>query len=276
MMRRTRLAALVLPLLLLTSCQGNGSGEDLTVNAARKSVMAVVRLAALQSSLPRPASTLGIYVAMFLAQGQFLPVSAAREGIEVQMEILQSQTDAPLDDSFVLLQEFGGVLSVDISDLLNRSDDRSLTLNQYIDGLKNITERNQEEAMSLASTIKRLEGEQKEQRTAVRALQREIDDALDAKDYALSGTKQQELVSEQKKLADIETEKESVELTLDTFEELLGVAGKRIAAMEANREVLVAGLTVIDIPGVEDLKILDRPRRRGRSSGGGALPLLGL
>jgi len=47
---------------------------------------------------------------------------------------------------------------------------------------------------------------------------------------------------------------------------LLDVGGKRRLAIEANREVLLAGLQVVDMPGIDDLNIINEAKRRNRNS----------
>jgi len=208
-------------------------------------------------------------VAAYLSQGIFLPVRSAWIGIEAQKALFARQGDPDTDETFTLLQELGNILQVDVPDILNRSPDRRETLDQYLQTLHNVfvlAERKRTELESAAETLKE---EEREKRNTAQDLEREINRALDNKDYTGAGSRQRELTKAQGDLAEVESKREQTEDIKDRFEELLDVAKDRVVAIEANRLILIAGLQVIELPGVEDLDILlDRGRRQRRNTTG--------
>jgi len=56
--------------------------------------------------------------------------------------------------------------------------------------------------------------------------------------------------------------------TLTTYQNLIAIADQRIKAIEQNREALIAGVKVMDIPGVDNLGVI-----QGRSSRAGGTSL---
>lgn len=276
-MRRSHSAIATGLCFLLTSCSlfsgGDKSQEDATALGGQGATSGISAVAALEGGaaalFPRPSASLGLYIAAYLSQGIFLPVRSAWIGIEAQKALFARQGDPDTDETFTLLQELGNILQVDVPDILNRSPNRRETLDQYLQTLHNVfvlAERKHTELESAAETLKE---EEREKRNAAQDLEREINRALDNKDYTGAGSRQRELTEAQGDLAEVETKREQTEDIKDRFKELLDVAKDRVVAIEANRLILIAGLQVIELPGVEDLDILlDRGRRQRRNSTG--------
>lgn len=263
--------AIAVSVLLLSSC-GNkhknsvmpGTAE---VTGAREALEAILPIGRSLPSVVRPAALLGIYVNLFMTESAAPPVHAALDGIAAQGRIHGQITRESVDNLYELLEEFGAVLHVNIADLMNRSSDRADTLDAYSTGLGNITERSRRRSADIKEQISSLKKTQSEQKRAVARINKEITNAVKSKDF-------QTAHASQKALTDAQTELTSTELTLkemvflqQTFAELDDVAKKRIAALDQNREVLIAGLRVVDVPGVEDLGVLERKakKRGGRS-----------
>ena len=276
-MLRSRSLIVIGSCLLLTSCslfsggdEAANDGSSLEAQGATSGISAVAALEGGSAALfPRPSAALGLYVAAYLSQGIFLPVRSAWIGIEAQKALFARQGDPDTDETFTLLQELGNILQVDVPDILNRSPDRRETLDQYLQTLHNVfalAERKRTELESAAETLKE---EEREKRNTAQDLEREINRALDNKDYTGAGSRQRELTKAQGDLAEVESKREQTEDIKDRFEELLDVAKDRVVAIEANRLILIAGLQVIELPGVEDLDILlDRGRRQRRNTTG--------
>lgn len=259
--------------LLLSGCLGNQTPE-IEVNGSRAALEHTLRLVAPLYRVTRAAAPLSVYVNLYLAGGGFVPVSAARAGVLAEARMHSRPTEEDLDDAFGLLQEFGLILQVDIPDLLNRSDDRSQTLDDYTEGLTNITERSRMRAASMTEYVARLTADRRTARTRVSDTERQIRQSLQDQDYVTAGGYQRDLGEAQSELSNIESELREQETLQSSFEELIAIADERLTAIEQNREVLVAGLKVVEIPGIENLGILEQPRTRRRSGNGGTrLPL---
>ncbi|MSR87488.1 hypothetical protein EXS70_04975 [Candidatus Peribacteria bacterium] len=244
-----------------------------TVTGARNAI--AYSLSILRTVVPtvRPGSLLSIYTSQFLADGPAMPVFAAMDGVKAQLRLHALPTEENVDDLYALLEEFAAVLHVDISDLLNRSDERTETLDLYQNGLANITERSTRRSEEIAQQLATAKTTQTEQKKTVSGIDKELKAAVKAKDFSTAQERQKELAAAREELT--QTELQSKELTSiqSILKELLDIAGKRITALESNREVLIAGLKVVDVPGVDDLGVIEGktgPRKKsGHSPFGG-------
>ncbi len=277
-MKRT-LASLCLFSILLVSC-GKGESEEqeqpLNIIGARIGVSSsyIASMRAQGTLSIRPSYTLGVFTSSYLAQGAFIVVRAAAQGIEAQRKLLAGQELPTSSETFALLQELGTVLQIDIVDVLNRASNRGTALNEYITSLKgagNIGQRKQKELKQQEETF---EKKRKEEKDALRDLESELRDVFRREDYGRAANIQEQIANAGASLAQTETKLRQTQDILDRYEELLGIAEERLSAIEGNREVLIAGLKVMEVPGIQDLDILDesksfksRKKRRGRSSG---------
>lgn len=273
-MPRLRIVASIGLSFLLAGCSLLDSNEanpnnngDLSVTGADGGVAAVRKLEAGSATLlPRPSAALGFFVTAYLAQGIFLPVHSAWIGIEAQQKLFLGQGDPSTDETFTLLQELGNVLQVNVSDILNRSPDRRETLDQYLQTLHNVFVLAERKRDALESAAKALREEEREQRKIADEIEREINRALDNEDYTSAGSRQRDFSQAQGRVAEVETKREQTEDIGDRFKELLEIAGQRLIAIEANRLILIAGLQVVQLPGIEDLDILlEKGKRRNRN-----------
>jgi hypothetical protein len=272
-MRRSKTAASIGLSLLLAGCSLFGGEEQKTDENSLPVIGATVGIASVQiletgpaSLLPRPSAAMGFYIAAYLAQGIFLPVRSAWIGIEAQQKLFQGQGNASADETFTLLQELGNILQVNVSDILNRSPDRRLTLDQYLQSLHNVFVLSERKKSALDSAAESLRTEEREKRKSADEIDRAIKKALNEEDYTGAGARQRELMEAQGEVAEVETNREQTEDIGDRFKKLLEIAQQRIIAIEANRMILIAGLQVVQLPGIEDLDILlEKGNRRRRS-----------
>ena len=264
--KHTQIAVLFLCLLTLTQCGGKEPEKPLQVSGARSALFSTQRVT---STLPgqRPSAPLGVFSSLYLAQGMFLPVQSALQGIEAQSKLLAGQRVTATDETFALLQDFGSILQVDIIDLLNRSDDRLQALDRYLQDLRNVGVLVERKSNELEVLLETLQDQRKEQRSTVRDLEREIKNALNEQDYGTAGALQQQLTEAQGVLAETESREDQTEDILSRYEDLLAIAQDRLDAIEKNREILIAGLKVIEVPGIEDLRILEPGSKRSRRGG---------
>lgn len=217
--------------------------------------------------LSRPGALLGIYLAEFLSRGTSILVSSAISGIDAQTALAQGNEPGTQDEDFVLLQAFADALQVDIAELLNTSPDREASLNKYVEALRNVGTRAQQRFDELEIALDTVKKQVRDQRKVVSQINRELRDAIEEKDFSQAGELNQSLSTEQEKLSELELESDKTEQIHDTLEELIDIYEERLFAIESNRLALLAGVKVVDVPGAEDLDILETPTRREREEG---------
>ena len=275
----------LLSLLLLTSCFGKdvetteeetaetGSGEIVAqkelpasvehVSGAKAAAYAISFLNNVGglSGGVRPSSTMGIFTSIYLSSGKFINTASAKTGIEVQMQLIAGQRNADTSENFALLKEFGSVLQVDVVDLLNRSERREEALDAYLASLANISQLVTRKTVELTSLEEDLTRQKREKKDEVRTLEREINDALREQNYEGASVKQGPLIEAQGEVARLESQISQTDDILKRFEDLLDIADERAVALTVNRRVVLAGLKVIEVPGIDDFEILDTDTR---------------
>ncbi len=252
--------------LILGGCFGSGTSEpdaELSVQGARFALTYGNIRTGARTVINRPSASIGVFTGLYLAGGGFFGSTSARTGVMAQAQY-HAKPAGDLDDTFALLTEFGTILGVDVADLLNRSADRTETMNNYLEGLQNITERAKLRWEELGTDLKELQAEQREARTAANALDREVRNALQTEDYATAGEKQPELAEAESKVAELDSNVRQLQDVIRTYDKLIEVADKRILAITENREILIAGQKVINVPGTESLGVLEEERIRSR------------
>ena len=271
MMRRNAVPlAIALCCLSLAACTGGtpaantgtGAQTPLDTSGAKAGALSTLLLNVPATSVggERPSHVLGIYTSMYLAYGAFLPVRTAMLGITAQQQIWLGQTQPETSETFALLREFGSIMQVDIVDSLNRSTNREETLDTYTRSLANIMELAERKMRELTTLQEELGSQRKEQKKLVNDLERAIQDAIKKEDYTFASSKQEELVALKADLTKIETKEEQADDILKPYEKLMEIAQKRQNAIEKNKRILIAGLKVIDVPGIEHLDILEEEK----------------
>ena len=207
---------------------------------------------------PRSAAMLGIFVSEYLSG---TPLAFAAEGslkgVDVQSKIISAQTSVT-DPDFDLLQAFADALEVDVVDLLNRSVDRQASLDAYSDALTNV-------ATKATDRFKELKQAAKDQNKEMTAFQRNLKKALDSKDFQNAGELQKKAFEAQEAYSQTSLKQKEVQQLLDTMDKLLELYGQKILAIQQNREILISGNRVVDVPGIDDLKIIQRIKKPGTS-----------
>jgi len=254
------LLCIILTLSLpLMSCSKDGespTSSQLEVSGAKSSVFATLLTTKQTSaSQTRPGSPLGMYVSIYLTQRMMLGSTSALEGIDTQIHLARADSIIE-DETFTLLQEYGTVLQVNIIDTLNRSVDREKTLDKYSRSLTQMNTRMVQKQTELEQKLDDIEEKRKGERKQVRDMERTIKNALREKDYGAAGPMQKELALLEVKLAETESKEKQTDKVLDIVEDLLEVGEERLQAIIKNREILIAGLQVIDVPGIEELGIV--------------------
>ena len=281
-MKRTCTALLCLALL---SCR---SGEEATDHAAatdqeqtvaqrilsaKNGAIATTKLAPLQyvsSDLTRASAPMGVFTSSYLAQRGFVSVRSALIGVAAQRAIIADQLLPTSKENFAILEELGNIIEIDFIELLNRSSDRAQELDDYLEDLSGTVRVAQQKLVELEVAESQYKKDRKDQRKQVRSLDKEIKDTLRNEDYGKAADIQEELTEAQSKLARTETLLDQTEDMVDRFQDMIDIALERGRAIAANREIIIAGLRVVNVPGTEELNILEggRSARRSRSGDG--------
>ncbi|HRH92965.1 MAG TPA: hypothetical protein PKV72_00360 [Candidatus Peribacteria bacterium] len=266
-----RLLTAGLLLLTLVACGAKPPATGSTtqterVSGGRSGVFVVDTLVANSADArkTRRAALLGVFVSHFLSNSPTAIVNGGIQGITVQTAIFEKQSSVS-DPDFDLIQAFADALQVDVLDLLNRSLDRQATLDVYYTSLENVAQR----ANTRLAELMAADDTQTEELRALNReradLDRELRNATNDKDYLLANEKQKALNEKERQISEAELKLDQIKNVSQTLEDLMKLYGDKSLAIQENREPLIAGTKVVDLPGTLDLKILERPN--GRSSG---------
>lgn len=214
----------------------------------------------------RKAALLGVFVSEYISfTSTALAAQGGLTGIKVDQQIIVARHSIT-DPDFDLLQAFGDALQIDVTDLLNRSADRQQTLDTYATALSNVATRSNERFKELTGSLDQTNETLRTQSKELSAAKSELNKAISKKDFSDAGEKQKTVLAAEQAHAETDLKRKKTENMLNTFSVLLTLYGEKILAIQKNREVLIAGSKLIDVPGIEDLKILERqhaPKRTG-------------
>ncbi len=253
--------AIVLPCLILASCKGDTTNREISVSGVKSGIASLERIAGESFLQNRSSGPLGIFAGLYLSQGIFLPAKSALLGMDVMRKFLEAHSQSDSEENFALLREVGDVLQISIVDLLNRSSDRRATIDEYVSTLKNTTRLLEQKVTELAALYERQQEESKEKRTATRDIDRKLKTVLKELQYAQASDLQEQLTKGNAAFAEISAKEAQTKDMIARMETLLKIGQERLRAIENNREILIAGLRVIDVPGIEDFNILEDGKR---------------
>lgn len=265
----TKTLLLVLAALTLTQCKQQPSKTPAPTVQVTGALTAALQtgplLDGLDDNRSLPSAPLGMYVSSFMIDSSGIHVQGAANGVNAGLGILLADQNNPTA-SFELLQELGIVLQVNVPDTLNRSTDRQKTLDAYIATLTSVTARSKTEVTALKQQQTQLLATQHDKRAAVTTIQHDLNLALQKQDYTTASAKQSEIVNAKAEQAKAESEVTQINSTIDLYTSLNKIADKRLAAITANRQILIAGLEVVNVPGIEELGILKNQNGFGTSN----------
>lgn len=262
-----RVAASLIGLLFITGCTQNPTPA--VVVPTIESVLALQWTLLLTHSNMEvfnavPSALLGPYIAQYLAHSNQIPYQSARSGVEAQMAVLFGSPDQS-DEALEILSGLGSALEVNLPDLLNRSTDRTKTLNEYINALQKLLILSTNQQKALVDKGSALARTHTEQRKVSATLQHELNQALLQKNYSAASEKQSEQTKAEADLAVTVGKQRENRNRIDMFKNLINIGTQRLSAIQQNRSALIAGVNVIDVPGIEQIGILNTTRSRSRS-----------
>lgn len=211
----------------------------------------------------RPSALLGVFIADYLSYTAVY--QSALAGVEAQMEILFND-DRIEDETYALLETLGSILQVDVNDMLNRSNGRARAFETYVQNLAELGTTATAKKQGLEQEMDEIQTARRDQRRDTAKLQSDLNSALREQDYASASGLQRQLIDAETALAKLESEEDEQRSVIRLFEDLLEIADERLNAMQTNREALIAGVKVIEVPGVDDLGLLEKGRYRRRNS----------
>lgn len=243
---------------IVSSCSKKQT-PTVQTSAGRGAMVVTDHIIAISSSrlLNRSAALLGVFVSQYAAQAVRIPVHSAWVGVQAQHAIAAPETTVA-DPDFKLLQAFADALQVDVSDLLNKSVDRQKSLDAYLTALTNVASRANERYNVLTPAVKTMQSDQstlrKQQSTLKSAMQKNID----AKNFSQASDQQAQLTDIENQLSQKTNDLDKTQRIVTALNKLLTLYGQRLVAIQKNREPLILGTHVVDVPGAteQDLNIL--------------------
>lgn len=257
--------------VLLSACSSTTKEQEDAINradvhGAEEATWVITNVAATPQLFYRPAALVGLYVTEVFSDGGFIPVASARKGIEVQMILHGRPTDDEAETIYELLDDYTTILKVNVPDLLNQSVNRAETLNQYVSALTNITARAQVRREEVEQNMGTLRDRQTVLRRRGVDLDREAKQAMKNQQYQEAGEFQEQAAEVDAELSQAQIEMKQQNDIEIQLADLIEVGVARLKAISENRELLIAGLKAVDLPGVDDLGVIQRSQRR-RSTG---------
>lgn len=260
-----RTAAIALAALLVAGCfwqnKEEGTPQEPSVYGARAGLLWTMNI--IQSGADvdriRPGSLLGAFVTQYLMQTT--GVRSARAGIAAQVILFYGER-LERSESFILLEELAAILDVDINDMLNRSIERSEAFDTYIESLTTLLQGSNSHVRGLEQQLEVIVDDRREKRKSVSDIKSTLNRALREQDYATASEQQEMLIDAESELAEVTAREEEIDGIMDLFDDLIDVGEERVVAMQENREIILAGLTVVKMPGIEDLELIENINRR--------------
>lgn len=269
--RKIGVALSLFLVLVFAACASEKPAAELVkVSGARSGVFSVDRIirTVRGSDTVRRAALMGVYVSSYLAESAHATsVLGGLEGVGVQSQMMILQNTIR-DPDFDLIQAFADALQVDVADLLNRSVNREETLGTYTEALTNVATRSNERYKELVQLLEQVREAARVENKERSAADRDLKEALRKKDFSNAGELQKLVNEKQAAFAETDLQRKQLEDIVETFSAFLTLYGQKILAIEKNREPLIAGTKVIDIPGAEEIRVLERERARRRAGRG--------
>lgn len=156
------------------------------------------------------------------------------------------------------IQTLGDLLQTNIVDVMNRHTERGEVLNRYISFLHSTLQNAQKDKDNLEESRRQLTEKEREERNAIRAIQKDIATAEKAGDYRAVGSHQRALSETNVEHGKTKALMDELKSAINLLDDLAGLAEERLHAIEENREALMAGIRVVETPGIEKLGILEK------------------
>ena len=261
--------------VVLTSCSaGNTSTEveDLQTKAAKNGIASAFTLSkslAIGSrSVFRPSASMGMFISSYLSQGAFVTVQSAINGIEAELKLLAGQVKPTTSETFSLLTELGSLLQINVPEMLNRSTNRAESINSYSESLNSTGKIAEQKLSELESREEILKKELRVKKDIAKEIERGINSAFKDENYSHAASEQEKLQEAESEVAKTKIEYDQVTDLVRRYEDMLEIASDRLRAISKNREILISGLKITEVPGIENLEIMNDSKRYKKSRAG--------
>ncbi len=250
--------------LLLSGC---GTKEKIDVSGVRSGIITADQLSASKDqTVIRKSASLGVFLAEYLSnKAKNDAVQGAIDGVTIQSVLVQSKKEDRTEDGS-LLQAFSSALEVDVADLLNRSSNREQAIDTYSQALTNVALRANERVKELSLALADLKSIAKIKKNEESTAKKLVQAALKNKQFESLHDLQS--AASEAELLSLEATSKAKEVSdiVTVFNELLKVYGQKILAIQANREALIAGIQVVNIPGIDELKLIRKATSKEASN----------
>lgn len=243
--------SIVCAALFLVAC--TGGDVDIVETRSAQSGMRVTAEAVQRSETHKP--PLSAAIAGMLA-GSIMSQRVAEDVLPIPLDEDSGDTIGTRADT-ELLGILVKLLDTDVQNLLNAAQNREDALQAYIDSLSSHAQRGHIRLRAMQDDAERSTDEKKRAESRIRELRSEIGDAIGGGETNRVSALTDELILKQKALGEAEADIIVKEFLASAYEDVLTPIGERLDAMNANRDALVKGVRVIEMPGVEELKILE-------------------
>ena len=248
---RLRGISLLSCMFLLASCGSGGDDSAPNVRGAqsglRVSVHLLEKALSEQEALPVPLANL--QAAMTLSE------------VESPKELPQPTEEGRAGDAIArdtaFLQELIGLLGTDVQVLLNSSPDRAEALRQYLVSLASHQTTGEARLRALEERESTLKDDGRRLQRSVDDLRDTLDEAVRAGEGARASSITHDLLDRETRLAQAQTDLAIAGRLRASFAEVLTPLRERLEAVRANRDALLKGVRVIELPGVETLGIIE-------------------
>lgn len=267
--------------LALTACGSSGTqvpggtGTVLTVLPVLEAAGWATNLSAVDTlslQAGRPSAVLGVLTADYLQTGSLNLIRSALAGVTAQEklnDLNEPQTAGTGMTIYDLLAEMQTAVNIDVSDMLNRSTDRAKTLDEYVLQLTAIINKGERTNEALMAESTSLTEKRKALQAEIASLSKQQKEATKNSQFQLAGDLQLKLDEAQRTLDETDRQLQVNKDAQKNLGNIGGTAVARRAAIEANREVLIAGLKVVDLPQTPYLGVIQAGSSSRYSSQGG-------
>jgi hypothetical protein len=261
----------------LAACGGSGE-QPISGSGAVEAVLPVLEsvgwatdlsgVDSLSAQAGRPSAMMGAFAADYLQGKAVSLIESALTGIKAQQRLdeLNDPRSGSAVTIFDLLSQLQRAENVDVADLLNRSNDRAVALDEYLNELSAMLQKGNAANDGLNAEMADLTQKHKDLQSQVSALTKNQQAAVKATDFQTAGAIQKDLDVAQLSLSTTDSQLKADKDAQKNLVTLLTIGKARKEAIDANREVLIAGLKVVDLPQTSSLGVL-----KGSSSKGGGL-----
>jgi len=253
---------IAITLLILSACSRSNDDDSIKLRAAESGLRLVVeRTKQDPEALPSPAAISGLVAGSILGK----PI------LESEYEEGSTLPDGRAAEDTRLIQILVQLLDKDIQNVLNSASKREDGLDAYINAIESTAQKGEIRLRALQDTLERSEDDSSRFERRIREIQNEIEDVIAEGNTTQVNVLTDELIQKQQLLAEADVDVIVNTHLISAYEDVLEPIENRLKAIRANRDALIKGVTITDMPGVEDLKIIEyedgaiRVRSSGRS-----------